>query len=84
MTAMMPREQTGTRAADEGDHTRLVGRRVRRTLIIGGHRVDDEGRVAMIVPSTGGTCLMVVRQDDSVDVWPVDDPTVRCVPASSH
>ncbi|MGV9711065.1 hypothetical protein ACWDTI_10435 [Gordonia sp. NPDC003424] len=51
----------------------LIGRRVQRTWIANGIRRRDEGRVAMVVPSRRGECLMVTRQDDSVDVWYVGD-----------
>ncbi|WP_020170079.1 hypothetical protein [Gordonia polyisoprenivorans] len=53
----------------------VIGRRLRRTVVVDGTYRTDEGRVAMVVPSRGGTCWMVTRQDDSVDVWPVKDPT---------
>ncbi len=51
----------------------LIGRRVQRTWMANGIRRRDEGRVAMVVPSRRGDCLMVTRQDDSVDVWHVGD-----------
>lgn len=51
----------------------LIGRRVQRTWKVEDGRRCDEGRVAMVVPSRRGDCLMVTRQDDSVDVWYVGD-----------
>ncbi|GAB88836.1 hypothetical protein [Gordonia rhizosphera] len=64
---------TDLRRTDSGQLAALIGRRVQRTWTANGDRRRDEGRVAMVVPSRRGDCLMVTRQDDSVDVWYVGD-----------